>query len=61
MLSTRGLRINAKKCLDEGVIVLTALLKAEARGIRSAERRKVNVLQMKYLRSSVEVSRTDRV
>ena len=29
--------------------------------MRSAERRKVNVLEMKYLRSLVEVSRMDRV
>ena len=29
-------------------------------GMRSAERRKVNVLEMKYLRSLVGVSRTDR-
>ena len=31
------------------------------RGIRSAERRKVNVLEMKCLRSLVGVSRMDRV
>ena len=34
---------------------------AEAWGIRSADRRNVNVLQMKCLRSLVRVSRTDRV
>ena len=48
VLSNRGLRIKTKKCLYEGVIVSTALHRAEAWGI-SAERRKVNVLEMKYL------------
>ena len=41
----------AKKCLYEGVIVPTVVCGAEAWGIRSAKRRKVNVLEMKYLRS----------
>ena len=39
----------------------TALYGAEAWGMRSAERRKVNVLEMKRLRSLVGVSRMDRV
>ena len=39
--------IKAKMCLDEEVIVPTALYGAEAWGMRSAERRKVNVLEMK--------------
>ena len=43
--SNRGLGIKAKKCLYEGVIVPTALYGAEACGLRSAERRKVNVLE----------------
>ena len=38
-----------------------ALYGAEAWGMRSAERRKVNVLEMKCLRSLVGVSRMDRV
>ena len=38
-----------------------ALYVAEALGMRSAERRKVNILQMKCLRSLVGVSRMDRV
>ena len=44
MLINRGLEIKAKKCLYEGVIVATALYGAEAWGMRSAERRNVNVL-----------------
>ena len=61
VLSNRGLGIKAKKCPYEGIIVPTALYGAEALGIRSAERRKVNVLEMKCLRSLVVVSRMDRV
>ena len=45
----------------EGVIVPTALYGAEAWGARSAERRKVNVLEMMCLRSLVGVSIIDRV
>ena len=61
VLSNRGCGIKAKKCLYEGVIVPTALYGAEAWCMRSAERRKVNVLEMKCLRSLVAVSRMDRV
>ena len=53
--------IKAKKCLYEEVIVPTALYGAETFGMRSAERRKVNVLDMKCLRSLVGVSRMDGV
>ena len=61
VLSNRVLGIKAKKCLYEGVVAPTALYGAEAWVMRSAERRKVNVLEMKYLRSLVVVSRMDRV
>ena len=47
VLRNRGLGTNDKKCLYEGVIVSTALYGAEAWGMRSVERRKVNVLEMK--------------
>ena len=53
--------INAKKCIYEGVIVSTAFIGAEAWGMRSADRKKANVLEMKCLRSLVGVSRIDRV
>ena len=53
--------IKAKKCLYEGVIVPTALYGAEEWGMRSAERMKVNVLETKFLRRLVGVSRVDRV
>ena len=61
VLRNRGLGIKAKKCLYAGVIVPTALYGAEAWSMRSAERRKVNVLEMKGLRSLVGVSRMERV
>ena len=48
VLSNRGLGIKAKKCLYEGLIVKTALYGAETWGMRSAERRKVNVREMKF-------------
>ena len=41
VLSNRGLGIKAKKCLYEGVIVPISLYRAEAWGMRSAERRRV--------------------
>ena len=47
VLSNRGLEIKAKKCLYKGEIVPRALYGAEAWGMRSAERRKANVLEMK--------------
>ena len=49
------LGINAKRCLYGRVIVPTTLHGAEAWGMRSAERRKVNVLEMKCLRCLVGV------
>ena len=61
VMSNRGLGIKAKKSQYEGVIVPTALYGAEAWGMRSAGRRKVNVLDMKCLRSLVGVLRMDRV
>ena len=61
VMSNRGLGIKAKKYLYEGVIVPTALYGEEALGMRSAERRKVNVLEIKCLRSLVGMSRMDRV
>ena len=60
MLNNRGLGIHAKKCQYEGLTVQTALYRAETWGMRSAERRKVNVFEMKCLRSLVGVSRMDR-
>ena len=56
VLSNRGLGMNAKKSLYEGVIVLMALYGSETWSMRGAERRKVNVLEGKCLRSMVGVT-----
>ena len=61
VLINRGLWKKAKKCVYEVIIVPTALYGAEACGMRSAERKKVNVLEMKCLRSLFGVSRMDRL
>ena len=60
VLNNRGLGINAKKCLYGGIIVPTELYEADGWSMRSAQRRKVNVLEMKCLRNLVVVSRMDR-
>ena len=60
VLSNRGLGMKVNS-VYEGAIVPTVLYGAEAWGMRSAERRKVNVLEMKCLRSFIGVSRIDRV
>ena len=40
VMSNKGLRIKAKKCLYEGVIIRTALYWVDALGVRSAEKGK---------------------
>ena len=60
VLGNRGLRIKANK-LSTCRSNCTTLYGAEAWCMRSTERRKVNVLGMKSLRSLVGVSRMDRV
>ena len=62
VLSNRGFGINAKKCLYNRVIIVPmTLYEAETWGMRSSERRKENVLEIKCLRSLVGVSRMDRL
>ena len=51
MLNNKGLGIDAKQRLYEGVIALTTLYGGDAWGVGSAERRKVNVLKMMCLRN----------
>ena len=57
VLNNRRLATNVKKCLYKGIIVPMAFYGAEARGMRIAERRKVNVLLMICLRSLNAVPR----
>ena len=56
VLSNRGLGIKTKKCVYEGVFVPTALYGVEAWGMRSAERRNANVLEIKCFKSLIGVS-----
>ena len=57
ILSNKGLGIKAKKCLYEGVIVPTMLYGAEAWGMGSGKKKKVNVLEMKcYVTASFHPS-----
>ena len=60
VLGNRGLGINVKKYLYEGVLIgPVALYGAETWGMRSAKRRKMNVLEMKWLKCLVGMSRMD--
>ena len=59
MLSNRGLGIKDKKCQYERVTVPTVLYGTEAWGMRSAERTKVNVLEMKCL-CRIEITKVNR-
>ena len=54
--SNAGFGINIKKCLYEGVVIVpTVLYGAEEWGMKRSEGRKVNVLEMKFLRNFVRV------
>ena len=62
MMSDGRLCLNTKTCmyvvrLYEGEIVPTVLYGAETLGMRCARRRNVNLLEIKYLRSLVGVTR----
>ena len=60
VLSNIELGMKYKKCQYKVVIVPTALYGAEAWGMRNTKMRKVNVLELKCLRSLVGVSLMDR-
>lgn len=53
--------MDAKRGLYEGVIVPTVLYGAEAWSLNAAERKKLDVFEMKCLRSMAGVSRLDRI
>ena len=56
-----GLGIDTKKCLHDGVIAPKVLYRTETWGMRSAERKNVNVCEIKCLRSLLAVTRIERV
>ena len=57
MLNNRGSNINVKKCLHEGVILPTAMHRAQRQEVCEVLRKKVNVLEMKCLRNLVRMTR----
>ncbi len=53
--------MNAKRRLYEGVIVPTALYGVETWNLKKDERNKLDVMEMRCLRSMLGVSRMDRL
>ena len=60
-IMNKGLGMNVKKVLYEKVVVLTVLYGSESWGMKVTERQKLNMFEMKCLRSMTGVSRLDRV
>ena len=61
VMKCRGLGMNVKKVLYEKVIVPTVTYGSECWGMKVSERQKLNVFEMRCLRSMAGVSRMDRV
>ncbi len=61
VMKSRYLGMNAKRRLYEGVIVPTALYGAETWNIKKDERNKLDVMEIRCLRSMLGVSRMDRL
>ena len=61
VMKNRGLGMNVKKVLYEKVVVPTVMYGSESLGMKVTERQKLNVFQMKCLRSMTGVSLLDRV
>ena len=61
VMKNRGLGMNVKKVLDEKVVVLTIVCGSESWRMKVTERQKLNLLEMKCLRSMTGVSQLDRV
>ena len=61
VIKNRGLGMNVKKVLYEKVVVPTVMNGSESWSMKVTERQKLNVFEMKCLRSMTGVSRLDRV
>ena len=61
VMKNRGLGMNVKKVLYEKVVVLTVMHGSEPWGMKVTERQKLNVFEMKCLRSMTGVFRLDRL
>ena len=57
VMKNRGLGMNVKKVLYEKVVVPTVLYGSESWGMKVTEKQKLNVFEMKCLRSMTDVSR----
>ena len=61
VMKNRWLGMNVKKVLDEKVVMLTIVYGSESWGMKVTERQKLNVLEMKCLRSMTGVFQLNRV
>ncbi len=61
VLRIRGLGMNAKRKFYEGVVVPTALYGSDTLNVRKSERNRLDVFEMRCLRSMVGVTRMERV
>ena len=61
VMKKRGLEMNIKKVLYEKVVMLTVMYGSESWAMKVIERQKLNVFEMKCLRSMTGVPRVDRV
>ncbi len=61
VLGNRALGMNAKRRLYEGIVAPTALYGAETWNVGESERNRLDVFEMRCLRSMVGVTRMDRV
>ena len=61
VMKNRGLGMNVKKVLYERVVVPTVMYGSESWGMKVNERQKLNVFEMKCLRSMTGVFQLDRV
>ena len=61
VMKNRGLGMNVKKVLYRKVVVPTVIYGSESWGMKVTKRQKLNVFEMKCLRSMTGVSRLDKV
>ena len=61
VMKNRGLRMNVKKGLYEKMVVPTVMYGSESWGMKVTERQKLNVFEMKCLRSMTGVPWLDRI
>ncbi len=61
VLHNRALGVNAKRRLYEGEVVPAAMYGAETWSVREAERNRLDVFEMRCLKSMVGITRMDRV